>query len=339
VKSAVGIGSLLLDGIGDTIRVSLTEAPEIEIPVSKEIVNHQNQVFANSLHLDNCIDIRPNKYAYSQLNSNTIGSIGGYNVPIVVSSNSNNLADFEMQLQSVIVEKKTLNSYMIYSLQEYVSKSITENCVVELTTNDINNLQQVTFPTNVIVLFSYSGLHVTYWVRRLYAELVNQTTQPPVIVKLTYDCKSFETMQIVASMDLGSVLIDGFCNGVMLENQNFEQKKLVDLSFAILQASRSRFTKTEFISCPSCGRTLFNIEAALKDVKERTNHLKGLKIAVMGCVVNGPGEMADADYGYVGAGKGTVNLYRKQELVKKAIPEADAVQSLIDLIKDNGDWK
>ncbi len=163
----------------------------------------------------------------------------------------------------------------------------------------------------------------------------------PVILSRSYCLDNLEDFQIQAAADLGVLLIDGFGDGIWLENESSQIgiEAVNSVAFGILQAARLRVTKTEFISCPSCGRTMFNLQTVIARVKARTSHLKGLKIAIMGCIVNGPGEMADADYGYVGAGRGKVSLYKKKECIRRSIPEEDAVENLIGLIKENGDWQ
>lgn len=339
IKSAVGIGSLLLDGIGDTIRVSLTEAPELEIPVCSEIVSYRDEIFKKTSNFNEIDDVRINPFNYSKIISNKVGTIGGDSLPIVVSNENILQADWEFQCDSVLKNTKTSESYIVYTLDEYKNKQISSPCIIKIGETDIDLISQSNIHDNVIFMFLYSGIHITYFIRKLYSVLKQINQIQPIILQLQNDYKSIETSQIRFAMDIGSLFIDGFCDGIFLENKNIDSNDLVNLSFSILQATRSRISKTEFISCPSCGRTLFNIEQALHDVKSKTDHLKGLKIAVMGCVVNGPGEMADADYGYVGAGRGMVNLYRKQDLVRKSIPENNAVQTLIDLIKEQGDWK
>jgi len=337
IKSAVGIGSLLLDGIGDTIRVSLTEAPEKEIPVCKDIVNYRDEVFANALQHKEYEDVRFSPYDFAKSKSHSILGIGADANPIVISAESGIGADWKIDGNKLVSETDSqiieIVNYNDYSAD---SEKVTAVRVYE---DHLSLLKEVSFNKNTIVLFTYQGLHLTAAVRQLYAELQANNNKPPVILDLSYSYESFDLMQIRSSVDVGSVFIDGFCDGILLNNPAFSNVQLKDLSFGILQASRARFSKTEFIACPSCGRTLFNIENSLQSVKEKTDHLKGLKIAVMGCIVNGPGEMADADYGYIGAGAGKVNLYRKQDLIKKGIDESEAVQALIDVIKDNGDWK
>ena len=330
IKSAVGSGSLLLDGIGDTIRVSLTEAPESEIPVCRLIVDYRNEVFATPLHFEPIEDVRKAIDAYSLYQTTAVSGIGGDSVPMVFGS-ENTKADWVWMGNFI---QKDAIQIPIVSLHDY-NKS--ERCVLQISETELDTLKTMELGSNTIILFDCKDIHVTYLTRKLYAMLAGRKN--PVVLARSYDYADFATLQIRAAMDFGSLLLDGFLNGVMIQSSHFSENQLVDLSFAILQASRSRFEKTEYISCPSCGRTLYDIEKALAEVKSKTSHLKGLKIAVMGCIVNGPGEMSDADYGYMGAGKGTVNLYKKQTLVCRNIPETEAVQALIQLIKDNGDWR
>ena len=330
IKSAVGSGSLLLDGIGDTIRVSLTEAPESEIPVCKLIVDYRNEVFATPLHFEPIEDVRKAIDAYSPYQTTAVSNIGGDSVPMVFGA-ENTKADWVWKGNFI---QKDVVKIPVVSLQAY---NKTETCVLQISETELDTLKTMELGSNTIILFDCKDIHVTYLTRKLYAMLAGRKN--PVVLARSYDYADFATLQIRAAMDFGSLLLDGFLNGVMIQSSHFSENQLVDLSFAILQASRSRFEKTEYISCPSCGRTLYDIEKALAEVKSKTSHLKGLKIAVMGCIVNGPGEMSDADYGYMGAGKGTVNLYKKQTLVCRNIPETEAVQALIQLIKDNGDWR
>lgn len=327
IKSAVGSGSLLLDGIGDTIRVSLTEAPESEIPVCKRIVDYRNEVFSKPLVVTPIADVRSAIDAYVPYKTVAVAGIGGDSVPVVVNGEQSK-ADWYLVGNQLSNGKISLP---IVSLSSYEPQ---QECVLKITENEIDQLPDLGGKT--IMMLDCADVHCTYFVRKLYARLDGRTN--PVVLSRTYDCVDFADLQVRAAMDFGSLLLDGFVNGVLIQCKHFENQQLVDLSLSILQASRSRFEKTEYISCPSCGRTLYDIEKALNDVKSRTSHLKGLKIAVMGCIVNGPGEMSDADYGYIGAGKGTVNLYKKQTLVLRNVPESEAVQALIDMIKENGDW-
>ena len=175
--------------------------------------------------------------------------------------------------------------------------------------------------------------------RRILVELMNNFCDIPVIFKRSYSESRIEDFQLKSAADLGGLFIDGLGDGIWLsDNGNISTKKIVKTTFDILQATRSRISKTEFISCPSCGRTNFNIIETFTRIRERTSHLKGLKIGIMGCIVNGVGEMADADYGYVGAAKGKITLYRAKQIMKRNVPEEDAVDELISLIKENGDW-
>lgn len=328
VKSAVGSGSLLLDGIGDTIRVSLTESPESEIPVCKRIVDYRNEVFSKPFDFKPIEDVRVAIDSYVPYKTTTVAGIGGDSVPMVLGAEQTK-SDWYVTENQIY---NNLSSLPIVSLQTYKSN---EQSVLKISESEIEQLPELGEKT--IVLLDCVDIHCTYFVRKLYAQLRGRKN--PVLLERTYDCADFADLQIRAAMDFGSLLLDGFLNGMMIRCKSIDNQQLVDLSLSILQASRSRFEKTEYISCPSCGRTLYDIEKALNEVKSRTSHLKGLKIAVMGCIVNGPGEMSDADYGYIGAGKGTVNLYKKQELVARNVPETEAVQALIDLIKANGDWR
>ncbi|HOS83378.1 MAG TPA: (E)-4-hydroxy-3-methylbut-2-enyl-diphosphate synthase [Bacteroidales bacterium] len=339
IKSAVGIGTLLLEGIGDTIRVSLTEAPEKEIPVCKSIVAYSNEVCAESIHTVIPFDIRPNIFAYNKFVSHCVYGIGGQALPIVVSQTMNIGADWVFHDSNVLTKEDGEYDLEYICFEDLQAKHIGKHVIIEIEVEQIHHLHTKHIPEDCILVLRYGGKKLQYWIQKLYAELQQAHCNPPIILRLQYDVDSYEELQIRAAMDAGSVFIDGFCDGLWIENQNIPEQQCVELAFAILQATRARFSKTEFIACPSCGRTLFNIEQALIQVKAKTNHLQGLKIAVMGCIVNGPGEMADADYGYVGAGRGMVHLYRRQELVKKNIPEHEAVDALIALIRENGDWK
>lgn len=330
IKSAVGSGSLLLDGIGDTIRVSLTEAPEKEIPVCKQIVDYQHLVFSTPCAGEPIKDVRPNVAAYTVYQTNAICGIGGEHVPVVLSA-SEQVGDWCFSGNALYNATERIP---VVSLAEYNPQ---EQCVLQITENEVKRISSLELGERTIILLQCADVHVTCIVRHLYAFLNGRKN--PVLLRRAYACHDFATMQVRAAMDYGSLLIDGLLNGVFIESADATAQQLADLSLSILQATRSRFEKTEYISCPSCGRTLYDIEKALAEVKAKTSHLKGLKIAVMGCIVNGPGEMSDADYGYMGAGKGTVNLYKKQTLVKRNVPEKDAVQALVDLIRENGEWR
>jgi len=191
---------------------------------------------------------------------------------------------------------------------------------------------------NIVLVFEENAKYCIHSFRRLFVELMNKSLDFPVILRRNYTNIPEEEVQIYSAIDFGALLVDGFGDGIWLESDVISQERINEISLGVLQASRSRITKTDYISCPSCGRTLFNIQAATLKIREKTSHLKGLKIAVMGCIVNGPGEMADADYGYVGAGSGKINLYKGKEVIEKGIAEDKAVAELISLIKSYGDW-
>lgn len=290
VKSAVGIGALLSDGIGDTIRVSLSEAPEKEIPVGKKLVDHISKMNdAPHIHgeLAEGYDwISPKRRTTTPVVLNGKATIGGDNIPLAVGVD---IAEDEITPKVKVVTALTSNA-----------------------------------PGEIKAQFH---------------EMLRSSDKTPVIVKLSYGPeKSFGDITIEASSDMGAVLLAGFGDGIWIDAPHIDTEKIRSLSLAILQATRLRISKTEYIACPGCGRTLFDLQASLHKVREATSHLAGLKIAVMGCIVNGPGEMADADYGYVGAAKGNVSLYKNKECIVKNIPSEEALPLLIQLIKDNGDW-
>lgn len=264
IKSAVGIGALLADGIGDTIRVSLTEAPENEVPVAQRLVEH----FAG--REGEFEVLHPERYSPTEYRRRT-------NAPFVVAS-------------------EVTDDY----------------CVIDATSAN---------PT-------------AEW----RAAILNMEGEKPVVIRRRYEGCA-ENVALMAAADMGQLLLDGLADGVWIEADGVTAEERHAIELMILQAARARFSHTEYIACPSCGRTLYDIEGALAEIKQRTSHLKGLKIGVMGCVVNGPGEMADADYGYVGAGVGRISLYKGRECVEKNIPQEEALDHLIALIKANGDWR
>ncbi|MDO4190836.1 MAG: (E)-4-hydroxy-3-methylbut-2-enyl-diphosphate synthase [Bacteroidales bacterium] len=308
VKSAVGIGSLLVDGIGDTIRVSLSESPENEIPVAKQIANYTQQL-TGIQHIDETINKQFNPFVYHKRESIEIDGIGGNNAPIVISQTTNEKADL------------TLDNIKHLPRIQYA----------ELTPTFIEKLK--THPT-AIILYSKSQ-HPIGEMRACFHRLMNEGVNVPVIIERTYDLP-YKDLQIVAAIELGALFIDGFGNGIILKSTQTTDEQCTELALSILQATRSRMSKVEYIACPSCGRTMFDLTTTLQQIKQATAHLKAIKIGVMGCIVNGPGEMADADYGYVGAGRGKISLYKKQQCIEKNIPEEQAVQKLIELLKKDG---
>ncbi len=316
IKSAAGIGALLHDGIGDTIRVSLTEDPEFELPVARKIVDFYTKTISENI--SETLAFPANPYQYDKRKSLLINEIGSNQAVKIVGDNK---ADYSCINNQLVNNKTTLSiEYLIVDNLEFF-----ENDTLYKNLSD------------KILVFNLKNQN-SFQERKLFSLLNKYQIESPVIIKKTYNIADLEQFQMKAAADLNALLVDGFCDGIWIENPNFDLDIITKTSFNILQACGVRISKTEFISCPSCGRTQFRIMDALKLIKERTSHLKGLKIAVMGCIVNGPGEMADAHYGYVGAGYGRITLYKGKEVVEKNIPEYEALDKLIDLIKTNGDW-
>lgn len=316
IKSAAGIGALLHDGIGDTIRVSLTEDPEFELPVARKIIDFYSELVSESKSETLVFPVNP--YQYSRRKTQSTNEIGG-NQTIKIVGNQN--ADFTFDKQQLISNKFSLPiDYLMVDNIDYFKKDISGESI-----------------KNQLIVCNFEKDNI--FQERIFFETLDKfQIDLPVIIKKTYDIADLEQFQMKAAADMNALLVDGFGDGIWIENPNFDSDFITKTSFNILQACGVRISKTEFISCPSCGRTQFKIMDALKLIKEQTSHLKGLKIAVMGCIVNGPGEMADAHYGYVGAGNGRITLYKGKEVVEKNIPENEALDKLIDLIKTNGDW-
>jgi len=341
IKSTAGIGTLLQEGIGDTIRVSLTEAPENEIIYAKTMLKVLNKPSQNNINISEYLSTI-NPYEYHRRKTNPIAQFGGGKPPIVISSSQNEEADWIFdKAQNMLVGKQ--NNFKITRIEEGIKyqKSENQNKFIELNLpldQKRFNLILERIVADDIILFSMGKDQEMIEVRKLISSLLNREIKNPVVIKKTYEDENYDELIVRTSTDFGSLLIDGLIDGVWIESLKHEDKSTL-LSFRILQACGSRISSTEFIACPSCGRTKFNIEQAFEEVKKATDHLCGLKIAVMGCIVNGPGEMADADYGYIGAGNGKVNLYKSRDLIKQGIDEKQAVAELIALIKKYGDWK
>ena len=341
IKSTAGIGTLLQEGIGDTIRVSLTEAPENEIIYAKTMLKVLDKPSQNNINISEYLSTI-NPYEYHRRKTNPIAQFGGGKPPIVISSSQNEEADWIFdKAQNMLVGKQ--NNFKITRIEEGIKyqKSENQNKFVELNLpldQKRFNLILERIVADDIILFSMGKDQEMIEVRKLISSLLNREIKNPVVIKKTYEDENYDELIVRTSTDFGSLLIDGLIDGVWIESLKHEDKSTL-LSFRILQACGSRISSTEFIACPSCGRTKFNIEQAFEEVKKATDHLCGLKIAVMGCIVNGPGEMADADYGYIGAGNGKVNLYKSRDLIKQGIDEKQAVAELIALIKKYGDWK
>jgi (E)-4-hydroxy-3-methylbut-2-enyl-diphosphate synthase len=381
IKSAVGIGALLEDGIGDTIRVSLTEEPEFEIPVAQKLADKFN--VANEFEIRESLSELPyDPFSYTRRSSTEIHNIGSKHVPVVVADLSEkqqitpanfygfgynysvqldkwnlqdlaadyvyigeNTLDFEVPgTLGVLVDfsvwknnyEKKAGYYPLLQKNDLASVNREQRAFLELECSESFPSELNEYPNLVLVLKTkYSNK--TQLFRKVYVELLNQKLGIPVILKVENHSEDVETFQLYVSSDCGSLFIDGFGDGIWLTGNQPNTLKN-STAFGILQATRTRISKTEYISCPSCGRTLFDLQETTAKIRERTSHLKGIKIGIMGCIVNGPGEMADADYGYVGTGPGKINLYKEKTVVRKNVAEDEAVQALIDLIKEHGDW-
>ncbi len=350
IKSAVGIGALLTDGLGDTIRVSLTEPSEMEIPVARHLVHHfsRNKEQAPEVNIPASFD--PFEYIPAQ----QTGTVAGFpKVPVVVKTGEQNSTreprpDFFVREEAEHVLFSSSGEKL-----SYVKVPVGEEGVRYL-------LQRMKQNPPVVVVAEAGETDSDRAMRSFFFRLQEAGIRYPVILKKVYHSETVEQFWIEAAADMGPLFLDGFGNGLWLEyvidkakgeSQKAEVKNRKDggvlatqemavvTAFGILQAARVRSFRPEYISCPSCGRTLFNIQHVTAEIRKRTSHLKGIRIAVMGCIVNGPGEMADADYGYVGSGKDRITLYRNREIVKRNIPARDAVEELIKLIKENGDWQ
>ena len=395
IKSAVGIGTLLEDGLGDTIRVSLTEDPEFEMPVAKLFADRYSE---QKLKLHQSIKpletekekiiLSYNPYDYKKRESIEINNIGGHNVPRVIADFSSkelinpaslfavgynysvpldkwnindtacdyiyagdNAINFEIPGTLGIISnseawKKLENpsrQYPLFCGNEFFSSEKHHNAL-----NFIAATKEILTPEfiskiknlkNVVLVFDTFNPHAMPELRRLFVTLAEHQITLPVILKRNYVDLTEEEFQLGASTEIGALLLDGLGEGVWLKQINCTSPKNTNsTAFGILQATRTRISKAEYISCPSCGRTLFDLQETTQSIRERTDHLKGIKIGIMGCIVNGPGEMADADYGYVGVGVGKISLYKGKEVVKKNVPSENAVNELVELIKENGDW-
>lgn len=395
IKSAVGIGTLLADGLGDTIRVSLTEDPEFEAPVAKALADrYQKRVESEKLKLESKGGVQLstfntqlstyNPYQYKRRVTEEIENLGAHQVPrVVINLEKENLKDPAI-LNSVgynysaLLDKYNLNDQacdmvylgdelpsfsfpgglkQLYNYQTWLGLSDKQNChplfnltdfvkaevkdeklnfikilVEELDVELIKNL------ANVVLVFTTGVENTMQTIRNAFVQLLAADIKLPVIVERTFNNLSIDDFQLYSSTDFGGLLIDGFGDAVWINAPTIPLGVINSTSFGILQATRTRISKTEYISCPSCGRTLFDLQETTQAIRTRTSHLKGIKIGIMGCIVNGPGEMADADYGYVGAGPDRITLYRGQEVVKKNVKTADAINELIGIIKGDGNW-
>ncbi len=385
IKSAVGIGALLEDGIGDTIRVSLTEAPEAEIPVAQKLVAPYEKQQQKTQIPDISEVYRVDPFAYNRIDTQDLGWIGGQQAPVVLIDLSNrekitpasffplghqysqpldkwnamgmaadvidighNTIDFEIPgalhvLQEIEVWQESQkiarvlpqvqwSKFEAYDLKETPVCIEISDQEVFANADALGSLPALGFVRLRSVENEGQALRAAYLMLRA-------KTQLPIILDFKLDHKLAEDVQLRASSLGGLLLLDGMGEGISITASALSPAVQMQTAFGILQATRTRISKTEYISCPSCGRTLFDLEQTTAKIRKVTSHLKGLKIGIMGCIVNGPGEMADADYGYVGTGPGKITLYKEKEVVQRNIPEDEAVQALIDLIKSHGDWK
>ena len=384
IKSSMGIGSLLLDGIGDTIRVSLTEPPEKEIPVAQALINYIEDKHQHTKVLD--YTTNPiNPFTYSRFKTVSKLNIGSNHSPVVVADFSfkkeinynsfksigynystkldkwhigdlacdyvfvgNAEIDFEVPgtIGIIYSYNKWLShqkGYPLISVSDYLENNTLSKKLnfLHLCLDDLSEqlIAKLKISVNTIIIISANHINTRAEQRRLFMELINNKINNPVIIHRHYHSLSKASLQMNGSIEIGSLLLDGLGDGLFISAEKCcSDAELNKIAFNILQGARIRISKTEYISCPSCGRTQFDLEKTTQKIREKTTHLKGLKIGIMGCIVNGPGEMADADYGYVGTGYNKVSLYKKQTLVKKNIDTKDALNELIQLIKDHDDW-
>jgi (E)-4-hydroxy-3-methylbut-2-enyl-diphosphate synthase len=390
IKSAVGIGSLLEDGLGDTIRVSLTEDPEFEIPVAQDLVRRydmrassQDPIAVFKGHSP-AFDSPIHPFAHSRRKSAENFSIGGHQVPRVIADfstrSSITIADLkaighfylpepdkwamnDLGADFIYTGKQSLDFMLpnglrqiqdasIWSPAEYVypmfgyadyQNATHKHATLNFVSLDAAELVAGAdeFDSTCVIVLHSTNAHQMPSIRRAFFHLIEKGIDNPVIIHLNYTSISDDQFQLFAPTDGGALFIDGLGDGLMLSLLHSKNKEALcnSTNFGTLQASRMRISKTEYISCPSCGRTLFDLQETTAMIRQKTDHLKGIKIGIMGCIVNGPGEMADADYGYVGIGKDKIALYKGQEVVKKSVPADSAVDELITLIKEHGDWR
>lgn len=342
IKSAVGIGALLSDGIGDTIRVSLSEEPEAEIPVAKSLVDY---ITTRGQHTP--IPAEPyTGFNYEQpqrRKTHAVGNIGGDNVPVVIAPQTSDeikpdyVFTSENYLLSASGEKCPLFSHTAMPLIGTSDAKI-KFLVLQYGVSTDEYVACLKAHPEVVVVAVSNHKNRVGELRALIHEMTETGVTNPVVVAQMYrhSAEEKETFQLEAAADMGALMFDGLVDGIWLLNDGtLAADDVASTAFAILQAARLRTTKTEYISCPGCGRTLYDLRSTIARIKAATGHLKHLKIGIMGCIVNGPGEMADADYGYVGAGRGKISLYRKKECVLKNIPEEEAVEKLLELITND----
>jgi (E)-4-hydroxy-3-methylbut-2-enyl-diphosphate synthase len=387
IKSSVGIGTLLEDGLGDTIRVSLTEEPEAEVPVAQALADRYTHR-AGHAPIPEVRHYPINPFEYTRRATREVVNLGGHQVPRVIADFSNKEAITAASLfgvgyhYSVPLDKWNITDaacdyiflgdrvadfaipgtlglicnhavwqqqrqqdrvYPLVNAAQYmagVEASPALNFVyARLPDVTPAFMKKLGADGTAVLIIDTDNAHGMAEQRRLFVELMSHACTVPVVIGRRYANLTVEQLQLQAATDMGGLLIDGLGDGVFLSAPNCGGDKVVnETAFNILQATRTRISKTEYISCPSCGRTLFDLQETTANIRSRTFHLKGIKIGIMGCIVNGPGEMADADYGYVGSGPGRITLYRGKEVVKRNVPTAKAVDELIGIIREDGNW-
>lgn len=389
IKSAVGIGTLLEDGLGDTIRVSLTEDPEFEAPVAKALANRYiNRKSDYKEEEKYYIPSSHNPYEHNRRKTNDLQLLGDHHVPVVIADLSNIKLNEPLQLSqigyaySALLDKYNLtdlaadiayvgdqipeynfpgNLKLLINYKTWLNHQSLENTIpfiayndlsgakidannfvfIHVSSDDASNLdyQLINKFSKAVLVVETNKEHAMPNIRAFFFNLLDNNISLPVIIKRNYKNLSLDQLQLYAATDFGALLVDGFGDGIWLSaDKEISLRVINSISFGILQASRTRISKTEYISCPSCGRTLFDLQETTQMIRSRTDHLKGIKIGIMGCIVNGPGEMADADYGYVGTGPGKITLYRGKEVVRKNVNTENAVDQLIELISEDGNW-
>ncbi|MDF2159207.1 (E)-4-hydroxy-3-methylbut-2-enyl-diphosphate synthase [Algoriphagus sp. CAU 1675] len=395
IKSAVGIGTLLEDGLGDTVRVSLTEDPEFEAPVAKALIDrYLHRAGHESIPEISNYPINP--FEYSKRPAAEVYNFGDHNVPRVITdiSRIQQISEKEMkavghfylpeldkwkmndqgcdfvysgsnpipfmlpngmkEIQDSEIWRQApdqLNKFPLFTLSDYkeANKLHSELNFLEIFDTEIEQaIPLVKDRKDTVLILKTANQHAMPAVRRSFVRLLESDCIIPVVVKVSYPDQSEDLTMLYAATDVGGLLVDGLGDGIFISLEKegehsraelLDQIKLHNsVSFGVLQAARTRMSKTEYISCPSCGRTLFDLQETTAMIRKRTDHLKGVKIGIMGCIVNGPGEMADADYGYVGSGKGKITLYKGKEVMKRSVPSEKAVDELINIIREDGMW-
>ncbi|CAG5016335.1 4-hydroxy-3-methylbut-2-en-1-yl diphosphate synthase (ferredoxin) [Dyadobacter sp. CECT 9275] len=398
IKSAVGIGTLLEDGLGDTVRVSLTEAPEKEAPVARALIERYTRRKPHDF-IEPVERIPINPFQYTRRETTEVYNLGGLNVPRVIADYTDIKIEHLEDLKSIghfflpvpdkwamndqgadfiytgkrpapfmlpnglkeildievwkLQEDKT-NKFPLFTVGEWVvTDRKYQSASLNFVTGNIHDFTPETtaglsLAKNVVLIIHSDNKHAMAELRRLFFRLIDAQVKIPVIIRRNYAPEIGDALTLYSATDMGGLLVDGLGDGVLL-SPDFEPALTTEgklkyaatfnsIAFGILQAARTRMSKTEYISCPSCGRTLFDLQETTAMIRKHTEHLKGIKIGIMGCIVNGPGEMADADYGYVGMGKDKIALYRGQEVIKRSVHASKAVDELIELIREDGRW-